>query len=105
MPSEAGQLELMVVMAEIGRSLAPEPVATAALIPGGLIAELGTEQQRKVLEDVASGRTLLAFAHQEPGMRVPTGPLATSAAQAGDTWTVSGRKTRCWPVTRPIWRS
>ena len=92
-PDEAGQLELMVVMAEIGRSLAPEPVATAALIPGGLIAELGTEQQRKVLEDVASGRTLLAFAHQEPGMRVPTGPLATSAAQAGDTWTVSGRKT------------
>ena len=40
-PEEAGQLELMVVLTELGRRLAPEPVAQAALIPGGLIAELG----------------------------------------------------------------
>jgi alkylation response protein AidB-like acyl-CoA dehydrogenase len=91
-PTEAGQLEQMVVMTEIGRSLAPEPVAHAAVIPGGLIAELGTEPQKKILEDVASGRTLLAFAHQESGMRVPSDQLATSAARAGDAWTVSGRK-------------
>jgi alkylation response protein AidB-like acyl-CoA dehydrogenase len=91
-PAEAGQLELMVVMTEIGRSLAPEPVAHAALMPGAVIAELGDEQQKEILEDVASGRRLLAFAHQEPGMRVPTGPLTTSATRAGDTWTVSGRK-------------
>jgi alkylation response protein AidB-like acyl-CoA dehydrogenase len=91
-PTEAGQLELMIVMTEIGRSLAPEPVAHAALVPGMLIAELGSERQKEVLEEVASGRTLLAFAHQEPGMRVPSDPVTTSAVEVGDTWTVSGRK-------------
>ncbi len=35
-PEEAGQIELMVVLTEIGRRLAPEPVAQAALIPGVL---------------------------------------------------------------------
>jgi alkylation response protein AidB-like acyl-CoA dehydrogenase len=37
-PEESGQIEIMVVMTEVGRRLAPEPVATAALIPGGVIA-------------------------------------------------------------------
>ena len=47
-PEEAGQIELMVVLTEIGRRLAPEPVAQAALIPGGLIAELGDDATAKV---------------------------------------------------------
>lgn len=91
-PSEAGQIEIMVVQTEIGRRLVPEPIAHAALIPGGLIAERGNDQQKALLDDVASGRTLLAFAHLEPGMRAPSGDLATNAQRTGDTWTVSGRK-------------
>ena len=38
--AEAGQIEIMVIMTEVGRRLTPEPVAQAALIPGGLIAEV-----------------------------------------------------------------
>lgn len=91
-PEEAGQIEIMVVATELGRRLAPEPVAEAALIPGGLIAEVGSDEQKKVLDDVASGATLLAFAHGEPGMRVPTDRLTTTAVRSGDTWTVTGRK-------------
>jgi alkylation response protein AidB-like acyl-CoA dehydrogenase len=91
-PDEAGQLELLVVMTEVGRRLAPEPVVAAALIPGGIIADLGTEQQRAVLDDVAAGRTLLAFAHHEPGIRVPSDDVGTRAVQVGDRWTVSGVK-------------
>ena len=91
-PAEAGQIEIMVVMTELGRRLAPEPVAQAALIPGGLIAELGTDEQKKMLEDVAAGATLLAFAHDEPGARVTTGEPGTRATRSGDAWTVSGRK-------------
>jgi alkylation response protein AidB-like acyl-CoA dehydrogenase len=79
-------------MTEVGRRLAPEPVAQAALIPGGLVAEVGTEEQKKILDDVSAGTALLAFAHDEPGAHVTTGELETRAERSGDTWTVSGRK-------------
>jgi alkylation response protein AidB-like acyl-CoA dehydrogenase len=91
-PTEAGQIEIMVVMTEIGRRLAPEPVAQAALIPGGLVAEVGTDEQKKILDDVSAGAALLAFAHDEPGAHVTRGELETRAERSGDTWTVSGRK-------------
>lgn len=91
-PAEAGQIEIMVVMTEVGRRLAPEPVAAGALIPGGLIAEIGTAAQKELLEDVASGATLLAFADGEPGNRASVAEPATTAAQGGDGWTITGRK-------------
>lgn len=91
-PDEAGHLEVMVVLTELGTRLAPEPVASAALIPGGLIAELGTEQQKGTLDDVASGQRLLAFAHGEPGMRHLSADVGTRAERQGDVWTVTGRK-------------
>jgi alkylation response protein AidB-like acyl-CoA dehydrogenase len=91
-PEEAGQIELMVVLTEIGRRLAPEPVAQAALIPGVLIAELGDDEQRKLLDGVSEGQTLLALAHQEPGMRGVTPHVTTRAEPQGDSWTVTGRK-------------
>jgi alkylation response protein AidB-like acyl-CoA dehydrogenase len=91
-PAEAGQIEIMVIMTEVGRRLTPEPLAQAALIPGGLVAEVGTDEQKAILDDVSTGAALLAFAHDEPGVRVPTGALNTKAERSGDDWTVSGRK-------------
>jgi alkylation response protein AidB-like acyl-CoA dehydrogenase len=91
-PEEAGQIELMVVLTEIGRRLAPEPVAQAALVPGVLIAELGDDEQRKLLDEVSEGQTLLALAHQEAGMRGVTSGVTTHAERQGDSWTVTGRK-------------
>ena len=91
-PEEAGQIEIMVVQNEIGRALAPEPVAAAALIPGGLIATVGSDAQRGLLDEVADGRRLLAFAHTEPGMRTPSTEPTTRAEQQGDSWTLTGRK-------------
>lgn len=86
-PAEAGQIEIMVVLTEIGRRLAPEPVVHAALGPGAIIAEMGTDAQKQLLDDVASGERLLAFAHLEP----KTG-TATAAVQQGDSWLLSGQK-------------
>src|SRR6201981_65781 len=77
-----GQIEIAVVMTEIGRHLAPEPVMAAALAPGSLIAESGTAEQRRLLDGVAAGQTLLAFAHAEAEL--------TSAAQQGGSWAVGG---------------
>ncbi|AFM18529.1 acyl-CoA dehydrogenase [Mycolicibacterium chubuense NBB4] len=87
-----GQIEIQTVLTEVGRRLAPEPVLHAALGPGALIAEVGTAEQRALLDEVAAGERLLAFAHAEPGMRRPTTSVSTTAAQQGDSWTVSGRK-------------
>ena len=91
-PDEAGQIEIMVVLTEIGRRLAPEPVVHAALAPGALIAELGSEEQKQLLHDVAAGQRLLAFAHLEAGHRKPTADVSTRAEQQGDSWTLSGQK-------------
>ncbi|BBY67536.1 acyl-CoA dehydrogenase family protein [Mycolicibacterium helvum] len=90
-PEESGQIEIMVVMTEIGRRLAPEPVATAALIPGGLIAELGSDEQRALLDEVAAGERLLALAHAEKGLR-GLDELSTRATKSGAGWTITGRK-------------
>jgi alkylation response protein AidB-like acyl-CoA dehydrogenase len=91
-PDEAGQLEIMVVLTEIGRRLAPEPVVHGALGPGAIIAEVGSDAQRQLLDEVAAGQRLLAFAHSEPGIRSVSDARATSAARQGDSWVLSGRK-------------
>lgn len=91
-PEEAGQIEIMVVLTEVGRRLAPEPIVHAALAPGALIAAHGSEEQQQLLDEVAAGQRLLAFAHLEPGHRKPSPDLSTKAAQQGDSWTLSGRK-------------
>ncbi len=89
----AGPVEAMLIATEIGRRLAPEPVLTAALIPGGLIAEAGTDVQRKeILPKVAEGALRLAFAHTEPGHRFPAPASATTAVRQGDSWALTGRK-------------
>jgi alkylation response protein AidB-like acyl-CoA dehydrogenase len=91
-----GPLEIMVVLNEIGRRLAPEPVLHGALVPGSIIAEVGTDVQRKLLDEVASGQRLLAFAHAEPGMRggglYESAAVRTTAARQGDSWVLTGRK-------------
>ncbi|WP_019972438.1 acyl-CoA dehydrogenase family protein [Mycobacterium sp. 141] len=86
-----GPLEIMVVLGEIGRRLAPEPVLHGALVPGSIIAEVGTDAQRQLLDEVAAGQRLLAFAHTEPGLR-GTGTVTTTAARQGDSWVLTGRK-------------
>lgn len=77
-----GPIEVAVVMTEMGRHLAPEPVVAAALAPGSLIADVGTVEQRRLLDDVAAGQTVLGFAHEGDA----------SAVQQGDSWTLTGRK-------------
>lgn len=86
-----GQIEIMVVLNEIGRRLAPEPVLHGALGPGAIIAEVGTEAQRALLDDVAAGEKILAFAHTEPGVRGSAG-VTTTAMRSGDVWTLTGTK-------------
>ncbi|OKH66179.1 acyl-CoA dehydrogenase [Mycobacterium sp. SWH-M5] len=87
-----GQLEIMVVLHEIGRRLAPEPVLHGALAPGAIIAERGTDAQRQLLDEVAAGRRILAFAHSEPGVRDTAAAPTVTAARDGDAWALNGIK-------------
>jgi len=90
-PAESGPIEVAAVMTEVGRRLAPEPVATAALIPGAVIAAYGLEHQRALLEAVAAGERLLAFADTEPDNRGGEQPTTRATRQAGG-WALTGIK-------------
>ena len=52
-PDEAGQIEVITVLTEVGRRLAPEPIVHAALGPGAIIAEVGNDAQKELLGEVA----------------------------------------------------
>ena len=80
---ESGQIEIMVVMTEIGRRLAPNRVAAAALIPGGVIAELGSDAQRALLDEAGRRR-------ETAGAR-PSRAGAARLGRAGDPGHPAGR--------------
>ena len=66
----AGPVELSVVCEEIGRVTAPEPYVESVVLAGGLVAALGTDEQRtEVLGKLSEGATILAAAVHEPGKR------------------------------------
>ncbi len=89
----AGPVEVGIVAQELGRVLAPEPFLTSVVLAGGLVALAGTDEQKSsVLEGVASGETLLAFAHAEPGARWTPTAAKVTAAGSGDDWTLTGVK-------------
>lgn len=89
----AGPIEVGIVAQEMGRVLAPEPFLTSVVLAGGVVAAVGSDEQRAVvLGALASGKSLLAFAHAEPGTRwIPTA-TAVTATSDGDTWTLAGVK-------------
>ncbi|MEV0359664.1 acyl-CoA dehydrogenase [Nocardia sp. NPDC050697] len=90
---EAGPVEAMLVLEEVGRRLAPEPLLDAVIVPGALITLAGTAEQRQaILPEVAAGSLLLAFAHGEPGSRWPDTEIGTAATADGDGYRLSGTK-------------
>jgi alkylation response protein AidB-like acyl-CoA dehydrogenase len=89
----AGPVEVGIVAQELGRVLAPEPFLTSVVLAGGVVAAAGTDEQRtEVLGALASGESLLAFAHAEPGNRWSADAAAVTATGSGDGWTLSGVK-------------
>jgi alkylation response protein AidB-like acyl-CoA dehydrogenase len=66
----AGPVELSIVAEEIGRVNAPEPYVESVVMAGGLVAALGTPEQRKeVLGPLSEGSSILAAALLEPDGR------------------------------------
>jgi alkylation response protein AidB-like acyl-CoA dehydrogenase len=73
----AGPIEVAIVCEEIGRVLAPEPYVASVVLAGGLVAELGTDEQRSdILGALASGESVLAYAEGETAEPVIQGARA-----------------------------
>jgi 3-oxocholest-4-en-26-oyl-CoA dehydrogenase beta subunit len=88
-----GMVEQCLVLREIGRTLAPVPVA-ASLVAGALpIARFGTADQRSAwVRPAVEGRRILTAALAEPHNRDSLSP-ATTASRDGSGWRLSGVKT------------
>ncbi|MBO9429525.1 acyl-CoA dehydrogenase [Sulfitobacter sp. R18_1] len=84
--------DLAVVFEELGRAGVVEPLLDSAVLAGGLIADLGTEDQQEHIEQLIGGALQLAFAHGEPGSRYDLERVTTSATASGDQIVLSGRK-------------
>jgi alkylation response protein AidB-like acyl-CoA dehydrogenase len=89
----AGPVEVAIVAEEIGRVLAPEPFIESVVLAGGLVAAVGTaEQKGEVLAGISEGTTIAVFAHAEPHARWSPSAEGVTATQSGDGWTLTGVK-------------
>jgi alkylation response protein AidB-like acyl-CoA dehydrogenase len=84
--------DIAVLFEALGKSLVVEPFLPN-LLAGSLIAELGSADQKKLLEQAISGEKLLAFAHGEPTSRYELEMVEASVQGAGNgTYRISGSK-------------
>lgn len=89
----AGPVEVSIVAEEIGRVLAPEPYVEAVVLAGGLVAAVGTpEQKTEIIGALAEGTLVPAFAHTEQKSRYNERAYAVTASKDRDSWTLSGVK-------------
>lgn len=75
--------DLAVVFEELGRAGVVEPFLDTAVLGGGLIAALGSEEQKALLDQVIGGTLHLAFAHGEPTSRYDLARVETQVVQNG----------------------
>ncbi len=87
----AGPVEIGIVCQELGRVLAPEPYLAGVVHAGGLVAAVGTaEQKADLLGGLSSGEILLAAADTSAGGRWSARADGVRASLDGDSWTVTG---------------
>ncbi|WP_319453307.1 MULTISPECIES: acyl-CoA dehydrogenase family protein [unclassified Mycobacterium] len=85
-------LELCVLLAEVGWSVAPVPAYPTLLLGADSIARYGTDaQQRQHLPGVIAGTRVLTAGLTEPGRTDPSAP-ATTARRDGAGWRLHGIK-------------
>ena len=89
-----GAVETMIVMENFGRVLALEPYLASVILGGGLVRLGGSDAaQSAILPKIASGETLLAFAHAERQARYDLFDVATAARKDGSHVILDGEKT------------
>tara|TARA_B100000902_G_scaffold113760_1_gene114894 strand:- start:7704 stop:8870 length:1167 start_codon:yes stop_codon:yes gene_type:complete len=90
--SQFGFMELALLLEEVGRSIAPVPLASHCLSMMG-IQKFGEEKiRKKILPEAASGKILLTSAFLEPMNNNPMSAHSTSYVFDGKNYIISGRK-------------
>jgi pimeloyl-CoA dehydrogenase small subunit len=88
-----GGIETMLVMEAFGRALALEPYLATVVLAGTALRLAGNDaQQARLLQSVAAGEKLLAFAHGERQARYDLPDVLTKATRKGDGWVIDGAK-------------
>lgn len=88
-----GGVDTMVVMEQIGRGLVLEPYLGSVIVPAALIKAAGSTEQRTALsEGLASGETIYAFAHTEPGQRYERDAVSLGVTASGNGYVLNGKK-------------
>jgi 3-oxocholest-4-en-26-oyl-CoA dehydrogenase beta subunit len=87
-----GFVELGVLLAEVGSTVAPVPAYATLLLGADTIVRHGNaEQQQRFLPAVIDGGRILSAGLHEPGRSDPTKP-ATTARRDGESWRLDGVK-------------
>jgi alkylation response protein AidB-like acyl-CoA dehydrogenase len=87
----AGPVEIGIVCQELGRVLAPEPFLACVVHAGGLVAALGSaEQKADLLGRLSAGELVLAAADTSPGGRWASRADDVRASVSDGTWTLDG---------------
>ncbi|CAI8900249.1 acyl-CoA dehydrogenase family protein [Pseudomonas sp. Irchel 3H3] len=86
-------VESMLVMTELGRGLCLEPYLHSVIFAGGLVNQLGSEEQKhSVLPRLGSAALQLAVALEEPQSHYCLNDVQTSATAVPGGWQLKGRK-------------
>ncbi len=90
--SGLGDVELGLVIEELGRTLAATPLMASVVLAGEVIRRAGNVSQRAWLPEIAAGKQLLALACNE-GPRHAPWQVKARAERAGGGYVLHGKKT------------
>jgi len=88
-----GLVDLVVLMEEMGRAVAPGPYFSTVLLGGLAILEAGSDAQKKEwLPKIAAGDKRVALAWMEPSAQLGPAGITLTAVEKGGKYTLSGTK-------------
>jgi alkylation response protein AidB-like acyl-CoA dehydrogenase len=87
-------LSAMIIMQEFGRHLVVEPFVETIVLAGGLIEQMGSEEQKQAfIPDIIAGAKIWALAWTEKGSRFDLATVTTTARSDGQEYVLNGEKT------------
>jgi alkylation response protein AidB-like acyl-CoA dehydrogenase len=88
-----GLVDLVVLMEEMGRAVAPGPYFSTVLLGGLAVLEAGSDAQKKEwLPKIAAGDKRVALAWMEPSAQLGPAGVTLAAVEKGGKYTLSGTK-------------
>ena len=87
------QVDVMVLLEELGKGLMVEPWLSTVILGGRLVEMLGTEQQKQeVIPAICDGQMKLALAYSENGVRQQLAAISMEAKPNNDGFVLNGEK-------------